>query len=334
MQFGAERTKLRSFWHNFLSRPTNRDTKEKHPIVGGMDLDTLDTVIPITVHADAGPFTKTSACYCVSFSSLVGAGEAKLTTFVCASYVQNSGSPTDYLWWGHLFDELLALGSGVVNGTEVARDSNGTLWRGAFLFCKSDEDVRSNDFGLTHFSGRDEVCPECLANRTTRPFTDMREDANWTPGEEMALVARCREPPHPLVESEFFCHRHFFPIDTMHLLGCKGVTPMTFGSGLLHLLRVARLGANREERLEAIKARRVSFYAARPGIHKLPKILLTSCTRDGWGNLGGKAYKATKVRTTAPFFKKLVDHYCTSADPRDTNLRTVVTALDNLYDDL
>ena len=40
---------------------------------------------------------------------------------------------------------------------ETGRDRGGTLWRFALLFVKSDEDARCNDFGLTHFSGANEV---------------------------------------------------------------------------------------------------------------------------------------------------------------------------------
>jgi hypothetical protein len=178
-----------------------------------MGLDSLETVIPFTLHADAGPFSKTPACYVVSCASLLGIGDAKLTKFVCASDVQRAGGRDDELWWGHLLDDLLALGSGVVNGREVARDADGTLWRVALRFVKCDEDVRANDFGLAHFSAAHEVCPDCLANRTTRPFTDMAANAAWRRSEDMDFIvckARAREPNHPLVASSFFCHRFFF----------------------------------------------------------------------------------------------------------------------------
>ncbi len=161
MRLGAERGKIRSFWAQLLSRPANQDVKNDHPIVGGKHFNFLETVIPFTIHADAGPFSKKTACYVVSCASLLGIGEAKLTKFACASYVQGAGGRGDESWWGHLLADFLALGSGVVNGREVARDADGNLWRAALLFVKCDEDVRANDFGLTHFSGANEVCPDC-----------------------------------------------------------------------------------------------------------------------------------------------------------------------------
>ena len=185
---GAERRNIRSFWEQFLGRPANQDVKHNHPIAGGKDFNFLETVIPFTIHADAGPFSKTTACYVVSCASLLGPGEAKITKFACASYVQAAGGRGDEPWWGHLLADFLALGSGVVKGREVARDADGTLWRVALLFVKCDEDVRANDFGLTHFSGANEVCPDCLANRTTRPFTYLSANAAWRAGEAMDFI--------------------------------------------------------------------------------------------------------------------------------------------------
>ena len=84
--------------------------------------------------------------------------------------------------------------------------------------------------------------------------------------------------------------------------------------------------------MEAINARREAFYERRPGSNRLPKIRLTSCTRDGWGNLSGPAYKAAVVRQAAPFSRELVRHYCRTENTRDRMLRQVCTALDQLYD--
>ena len=107
---------------------------ESHPVVAGLGFEALQYVIPLTLHADAGPFSKTTACYCVSFSSLVGLGEAKLTKYMCASYVKRNGGDQDFQWWGHLIDDFHALASGNLHGEHVARDSDGTVWKFALLF--------------------------------------------------------------------------------------------------------------------------------------------------------------------------------------------------------
>ena len=69
--------------------------------------------------------------------------------------------------WDVLLADLAALGEGRADGVgEAARDRDGVLWRFAFLYVESDEAMRCNDFGFAHFSGRDEVCSECFANRS------------------------------------------------------------------------------------------------------------------------------------------------------------------------
>ena len=58
--------------------------------------------------------------------------------------------------------------------------------------------------GLSHFAAKDETCSECLANRTTRPYTDLQRDAKWRPTQDMPLVtykARIRIPLHPLAKT-------------------------------------------------------------------------------------------------------------------------------------
>ncbi len=166
-----------NYWCAVRSKPCNRDLMESHPVVAGLGFEALQYVIPLTFHADAGPFSKTTACYVVSFSSLLGLGEAKLCKYMCAAHVKRNGGDQDFHWWGHLIDDFHALGSGDLHGEDVVRDSDATVWRFALLFAKSDEDVRANDFGLAHFPAIDEVSSECLA------FTDMRETATWRLGE-------------------------------------------------------------------------------------------------------------------------------------------------------
>eukprot|EP00969_Alexandrium_andersonii_P235310 10389327-Alexandrium_andersonii.AAC.1 len=98
LRLGADRRKLAAFWQGFM--PRNPEVAAAHPIVGGMSSAELETVIPLTLHADAGPFTRTKACYVVSFSSLLCTGDAALTKFPRASYVQSSGAAKDQAFWG------------------------------------------------------------------------------------------------------------------------------------------------------------------------------------------------------------------------------------------
>lgn len=298
---GASSRRLRM---GFLSRPANRELKENRPAVRAATAAKLETLVPLTLHADAGPFTKTAACYCVSFSSLLSTGEAALVKYPVGAYVKPGGAARDLPFWERLLAALEARGTGYVNGRFVARDRDGSVWRFTLLFVKRDEDVRANDFGLAHYAARREVCSECLAHRSTRPFTDNRAEALWRPPERMpflAYTAKMRHPLHALPASVFCCHTFFFPLDVMQLRDSKGVALLVWGSVLLWLLSDHRLGANREARLELVNARRVAFFDAHPGSRRLPKLYINNLTRDGRGNLSSPAFKAATAKHAAPF---------------------------------
>ena len=54
-RFGADKTKLRSFWEAFLSRPANADLRANRPVASGKGIDELETTTPLTLHAFARP---------------------------------------------------------------------------------------------------------------------------------------------------------------------------------------------------------------------------------------------------------------------------------------
>ena len=106
------------------------------------------------------------------------------------------GSASDPIAWAALLADFDSLATGVVDGADVARDADGTRWKAILLIATADEEARCNEFGLPHY-GSDEPCSECMANRTTRPYTDLRAEAAWRPSESMTFqcyVARVREP--------------------------------------------------------------------------------------------------------------------------------------------
>ena len=334
LQLGADRARLRQFWKGFMSSP-NHVTVRAHPAIGDSSLSELVNVVPLCVHSDGAPFTKTKSCFTISFSSLLGLGDAKQTKFAICSFIKSKNERGHWPAWQHVVDDLEALATGVVNGEVVATNSDGTPWRFALLFVKSDEDVRSNEFKLAHFSGAIEVCSECLANREERPWTDSSRDSAWRPTERMPLEtyrARIAEPHHPVVASRMFCHRHFFMLDIMHLLDCNGVSSLVIGSTLMWLMADIRLGRNRAARLERVNGERAGFYEPKPGVSRLPMLKEKCFVQSGWGELHGPAFKAAVTRHAVPFFHELVCKYCTAATPRDTCLTQTLASLVKIYD--
>ena len=209
-RLGADRQKPRRFWRDWLAQPANIEAARDHPAIGGLSLNELVNVIPLSCHVDAAPYTKTRSCIAFSFEAVLGEGDEKLSRFPCYSLVKQPG---DSYWaaWGHVIEDFVQLSTGIVGGCEVAKDAHGALWR--LLYCKSDEECRCNEFGFAHFGHASHPCSECLGDRTGIPFTDLRPEALWRASEGMAFAAykaRIRQPFHPMVRSPLFCYRHFF----------------------------------------------------------------------------------------------------------------------------
>eukprot|EP00969_Alexandrium_andersonii_P201922 8922233-Alexandrium_andersonii.AAC.1 len=225
--------------------------------------------------------------------------------------------------WPMILKDFDDLSTGFVNGSPIARDADGTVWRFVLLFAKADQDCQCVEWGLPHYGAKDEVCTECLANRTNRPFTDLSSGAKWRDTECMPVEfykQRPKQPLHPLLASHYFT-RWFCYLDLMHLMDCKGVTAWTYGGLLYHLLRDGRLGHNREQRLALINTRRAAWYSSHPGSHILPKIFMANCTNNGWADLSGSAIKAAVTRGAVGFFQSLCHEFYSGDSEFEVALR-------------
>ena len=61
-------------------------------------------------------------------------------------------------------------------------------------------------WGMQNFSDAHAMCGYCLASRSDKPYTDLRATAAWQVteiGSTMPLLARLRQPHHPLVDAVF-----------------------------------------------------------------------------------------------------------------------------------
>ena len=67
------------------------------------------------------------------------------------------------------------------NGEDAYVDEAGRQWGGILLFAQSDLEQLCLQWGLPSYNDIDEMCPYCRANRSSRPFTNLQEDAEWRP---------------------------------------------------------------------------------------------------------------------------------------------------------
>ena len=182
--------------------------------------------------------------------------------------------------WHRFIDSMMLLGDKVhppdsrLAGEPVAQDNDGIIWSAIVLFGKADGE-QAVRWGLKNHTDPDEVCGYCMGNRTTRPYTDLRETANWLPseiGSTQPMLARLSQPHHPLVDAPFFTF-WFFRMDIMHLLDCKGVWAILMGSALWMLVHdERRLGSNQELRMNKIDKMKLQFYKAHKVKNRMPNI--------------------------------------------------------------
>lgn len=323
-RLGADECKLRDFWTQLLARPRWADVAENHPVLQGKSIDDLSKMIPCTLHVDAGPVTKTKSANCMCWSSLLGQGSEKLTIFPICTHLKDTSTKTDEEIYLRVFADFDALA--------IACN-----WRFCLLFSKADEETHANEWGMTHYNGAHEMCTECLANRSDRPYTDLTADATWQGSENMPVAvcrARVRQPAHSIIASHYF-HRWFIILEIMHVMDCKGVSAWLFG-GIIGLLMVmASLGINRQQRLDTINMELDTWRQTHPGAITLPKLRMGNLINDGWWDLHGPAIKAAMTKSAAPFFCSLAEKYFIRGNPRHDYALALVrdlVAFDNILD--
>ena len=138
--------------------------------------------LPIVLHEDGGPWGVGKSANVVSFSSLLGRGSELECKFPIATCVAVTGEPGhDSVFWQTFFGDLDNLAKGLdQHGNPVAADG-AIKWGAVNIFGKADMEVECLKWGLSSYNAAEEVCAWCLANRTTRPFTDLKPTAAWVP---------------------------------------------------------------------------------------------------------------------------------------------------------
>ena len=146
----------------------------------------------------------------------------------------------------------------------------------------------------------------------------------------ISFRARIREPKHPLAASPYVTRCIFFP-DLMHLMDCKGVSAIVFGSILVQFLRKRALGPTMAERLRFINGELDAWYSGKPKAHRLPHIDLSNVTNNGWADLHGPAIKAANTRASSGFFLHLSEQYLSGESDLERSTVEVAKCLDEFY---
>ena len=243
-KLGGRRDAIRAFWEGLFASPRGRALRRKRPFLRGKSAADLETTIPCRLHSDAAPFSKAKGVLELCWSSLLATGDPDQNRFLIRSHLKLKGDAPEPEW-AMILEDFEKLQDGVVS------DEDGTSWGACLLFGQGDLDELCNEYGMQHFSGSDEMCMLCRGNRSSMPFTDLRDNAKWHATEclpNSEYLGRVRTPHHPLIDTGFF-DREFFRIDVMHVSDLNGLASIVVASIMMRLVRSeSRLGNNQVSR--------------------------------------------------------------------------------------
>ena len=168
--------------------------------------------IPIVLHGDKVPFTKTQGLVVISFTFLLAEGLPMLDQcflICCFPYSavchprQHGVSTFQVLWtwivWSFntLFDGRHSIRDALGGTLDLEENRNQELLADGYfgivwVLCH-DMEYGSNDLGCRHFNS-DVPCDFCQCNRSTRSLTDVRPDALWK-ATKVSTVDGHRAPP-------------------------------------------------------------------------------------------------------------------------------------------
>jgi hypothetical protein len=159
----------------------------------------LEATVPLALHADGVQVFRRKSLMVLSAVSMLGRGSTKDLKFLMHSYwtqLQAKGTTvaddTEEAVWEAVKWDLEACAEGVhpahdhkgrawAEGSEEARLA-GTPWGGGVRaipwICRGDLDQYAKAWKLEHY-GSNQPCPWCRANRSTMPWTDFRQSAEW-----------------------------------------------------------------------------------------------------------------------------------------------------------
>ena len=101
--------------------------------------------------------------------------------YIIANYIQDAkGRRIDSDGWKAILDDFDKLADC------FSVDVDGENWNLVLIFATGDLEQLCMKWGLKSYNGPIELCGFCLANRTSRTYTDLQEDAGWRPTENMS----------------------------------------------------------------------------------------------------------------------------------------------------
>lgn len=340
-RFGADPTKLQTWWGKFKNTPKGRRLFRDHPHL--QHRTHLQYTIPIAFHVDAGPIAKKHSAAIASWSAFHGGvvGDDSTLNTLTATWVSTThNARTDNKFWDEFQRslEILQLGK---DGDRVLAPVHGTdkCWTAVMVHQKADLEEMCNKWGLNHYNS-EHVCGFCLANRSTHQWNHTSPRALWIPTifTRPTFLAYYRTPHnyHPLWD---------FPgigpdtigIDLLHVTDDKGVASIFIGSLFMDLIRSRALGNhNFEQGLDIINDQIYDHYNVTRELNRVPKLgesnlTVVNARGSTFPQLRGPGIKAANTRCLMKFCVTLARTYDDGTD-YSRHRRRAAACFQDFYD--
>ena len=336
------------FWHGLKQSPAGQTLWREHSFLRGRTLGDMKRTIPVVFHQDSGPFSKTQSVEICNFSSIIAIGadewEQKM---LIASAIKVNGAGRKPASIIRSFESLTGLRFSLGpsdDASDYERSHAGELiiefngdgygWRLMLLFSKLDGEVVHVDWGCPGWKLRETLCMTCPADRTAFPYTDLIRTAALRANDlfsKSAMLARCTEPLHPMLNSAFFSRFFVFP-DLMHMADCEGVIANAIGCTLAHLITCCiAIGSNQTDRLAWLNSDLTIWYAgrnvSRVGVLKKDNIFSDTTS---FPTLHGPAIKSAATRNLLPWCVEIAEKLLLSGSQHDESVKSVLRSLDTV----
>ena len=84
------------------------------------------------------------------------------------------------MMWAKFFADMDLMAQGIdEGGNPLYVDDEGNQWKGILLFGFGDLEQVCVSYGAKHYNEGHEMCGWCDANRITKQYTNLQEDAEW-----------------------------------------------------------------------------------------------------------------------------------------------------------
>ena len=122
-----------------------------HPFLANKSPEDLQYTLPISLHEDAGPFSKRKSYTVYSFGSVLGVGSEQQCKFPIATEVKVPRACDVQFWRCLLADVDLCARDGFAH-------VDGIQWRACLIFGKADLEVCAVTWGAPHYGAGNEIC--------------------------------------------------------------------------------------------------------------------------------------------------------------------------------